>query len=96
MAEDVAVALLEEVHGEVVLGLGDFFALGAEESAAHVEGLAVDGVGAGGETLNVNADTAAGAIAAAVNARRLLMLTDVAGVIGTASFATHAALGWLF
>lgn len=40
------------------------------------------GVGAGGETLNVNADTAAGAIAAAVNARRLLMLTDVAGVIG--------------
>jgi acetylglutamate kinase len=40
------------------------------------------GVGAAGETLNVNADTAAGAIAAAVNARRLLMLTDVAGVIG--------------
>ncbi|HRK96048.1 MAG TPA: acetylglutamate kinase [Rhodospirillales bacterium] len=40
------------------------------------------GVGAGGETLNVNADTAAGAIAAAVNARRLLMLTDVEGVLG--------------
>ena len=40
------------------------------------------GIGAAGETLNVNADTAAGAIAAAVNARRLLMLTDVAGVIG--------------
>lgn len=40
------------------------------------------GVGAGGETLNINADTAAGAIAAAVNARRLLMLTDVEGVLG--------------
>lgn len=38
------------------------------------------GVGIGGETLNINADTAAGAIAAAVGARRLLMLTDVEGV----------------
>lgn len=38
------------------------------------------GVGVGGETLNINADTAAGAIAAAVGARRLLMLTDVDGV----------------
>ena len=34
-----------------------------------------------GETLNVNADTAAGAIAAALNAKRLLMLTDVVGVL---------------
>jgi acetylglutamate kinase len=34
-----------------------------------------------GEPLNVNADTAAGAIAAALNAKRLLMLTDVAGVL---------------
>lgn len=33
-----------------------------------------------GQTLNVNADTAAGAIAAALGAKRLLMLTDVAGV----------------
>jgi acetylglutamate kinase len=39
------------------------------------------GVGVGGETLNINADTAAGAIAAAVGARRLLMLTDVEGVL---------------
>ena len=34
-----------------------------------------------GETLNVNADTAAGAISSALNARRLLILTDVAGVL---------------
>jgi acetylglutamate kinase len=39
------------------------------------------GIGLKGETLNVNADTAAGAIASALNARRLLMLTDVAGVL---------------
>ncbi|MDO8606935.1 MAG: acetylglutamate kinase [Phaeospirillum sp.] len=39
------------------------------------------GMGPAGETYNINADTAAGAIAAAVNARRLLMLTDVAGVL---------------
>jgi acetylglutamate kinase len=39
------------------------------------------GVGSAGETLNVNADTAAGAIAAAVGAKRLLMLTDVEGVM---------------
>lgn len=37
--------------------------------------------GPDGETLNVNADTAAGAVAAAMHARRLLMLTDVAGVL---------------
>jgi acetylglutamate kinase len=39
------------------------------------------GLGSRGETLNINADTAAGAIAAAVGAKRLLMLTDVEGVL---------------
>jgi acetylglutamate kinase len=39
------------------------------------------GVGRDGETFNVNADTAAGAIAAATRAKRLLLLTDVAGVL---------------
>ncbi|MFO1088548.1 MAG: acetylglutamate kinase [Hyphomicrobiales bacterium] len=39
------------------------------------------GVGEDGETYNINADTAAGAIAAAVRAKRLLLLTDVAGVL---------------
>lgn len=33
------------------------------------------------ETMNINADTAAGAIAGAIGARRLLMLTDVKGVL---------------
>jgi acetylglutamate kinase len=39
------------------------------------------GVGADGQTYNINADTAAGAIAGALGAERLLMLTDVAGVL---------------
>jgi acetylglutamate kinase len=39
------------------------------------------GCGSEGETLNINADTAAGAIAGAVMAKRLLMLTDVKGVL---------------
>jgi acetylglutamate kinase len=38
------------------------------------------GVGRQGETFNVNGDTAAGAIAGALAADRLLLLTDVAGV----------------
>jgi acetylglutamate kinase len=37
--------------------------------------------GADGETYNVNADTMAGAIAAALGAARLFLLTDVAGVL---------------
>jgi acetylglutamate kinase len=39
------------------------------------------GVGWNGDTFNVNADTAAGAIATATQAKRLLLLTDVAGVL---------------
>ena len=38
------------------------------------------GVGRNGETFNVNGDTAAGAIAGALKADRLLLLTDVEGV----------------
>jgi len=39
------------------------------------------GFGDDGETYNINADTAAGAIAGASDARRMLMLTDVEGVL---------------
>lgn len=39
------------------------------------------GVSRSGETYNINADTVAGAIAAAMNAARLLLLTDVRGVL---------------
>ncbi len=48
--------------------------------------------GRGGQLLNVNADTSAGAIAAALKARWLVFLTDVAGVRGD-SGATLPRLG---
>ena len=38
------------------------------------------GAGENGETFNINGDTAAGAVAAALTADRLLLLTDVSGV----------------
>lgn len=41
------------------------------------------GVGEKGETYNINADTAAGAIAGAIGATRLFLLTDVQGVLNT-------------
>ena len=40
-----------------------------------------DGSGKGGSLLNLNADTAAGEIAAAIGAKRLVFLTDVDGVL---------------
>src|SRR3546814_3205313 len=39
------------------------------------------GVGTDGATYNINADTMAGAVAAAVGASRLFLLTDGAGVL---------------
>ncbi len=39
------------------------------------------GIGHHGETYNINADTVAGAVAGALNANRLLLLTDVPGVM---------------
>lgn len=39
------------------------------------------GIGRDGETLNINADTFASALAARMKAKRLLLLTDVAGVL---------------
>lgn len=39
------------------------------------------GVSAQGETFNINADTVAGALAGALKAKRMLMLTDIKGVL---------------
>lgn len=39
------------------------------------------GIGENGETFNINADTAAGAVAAAIQAEKLIMLSDVPGVL---------------
>ncbi|HEX4440763.1 MAG TPA: acetylglutamate kinase [Thermoanaerobaculia bacterium] len=55
-------------------------ALGAARAASPIAVLAPLGVGPDGRALNVNADSAAAAIAAAAGARRLVFLTDVEGV----------------
>jgi acetylglutamate kinase len=74
---------------EKVLDLGfvgepekvDPTALNMIVSSGLIPVIAPIGIGEDGETYNINADTAAGAIAGAVDASRLLMLTDVAGVL---------------
>lgn len=48
----------------------------------YIPVIAPIGVSDEGETYNINADTVAGAIAGALNAKRMLLLTDVAGVLG--------------
>ena len=53
--------------------------MGAQSKTIPV--IAPVGVGEDGRRYNVNADTAAGAIAAALGAKRLLLLTDVVGVL---------------
>jgi acetylglutamate kinase len=76
-------------HIESVLDLGfvgepvfiDTRVIHALTGAGLIPVIAPVGTGEDGETYNINADTAAGAIAGALNANRLLMLTDVPGVL---------------
>ncbi len=53
-------------------------------AAGMIPVVAPIGVGTDGHTYNINADTMAGAIAAALGATRLFLLTDVAGVLDKA------------
>ena len=57
----------------------DFIHLLADSGTVPV--IAPIAAGVDGETYNINADTMAGALAAALGAARLLLLTDVAGVL---------------
>ena len=74
---------------EMVLDLGfvgepgfiDTRVIHALTGAGLIPVIAPVGIGEDGETYNINADTVAGAIAGALNATRLLMLTDVPGVL---------------
>jgi acetylglutamate kinase len=47
----------------------------------YIPVIAPIGVAEDGQTYNINADTVAGAVAGALKARRMLLLTDVAGVL---------------
>jgi len=51
------------------------------ESQDFIPVIAPVGVDAEGETYNINADSVAAAVASALSARRLILLTDVAGVL---------------
>ncbi len=55
--------------------------LGVLTDSHMIPVIAPIGVGANGETYNINADTVAGALARALGAAKLLLLTDVAGVL---------------
>ena len=76
-------------HIEQVLDLGfvgepehiDVRVIHALTGGGLVPVIAPVGVDAQGQTYNINADTVAAAIAGALNATRLLMLTDVPGVL---------------
>jgi acetylglutamate kinase len=76
-------------HIERALDLGyvgepeevDVRVIHALTGAGLIPVIAPVGVGADGQTYNINADTVAGAVAGALGATRLLMLTDVPGVL---------------
>jgi acetylglutamate kinase len=52
------------------------------EEDDYIPVIAPIGVAEDGQTYNINADTVAGALAGSLKARRMLLLTDVAGVLG--------------
>ncbi len=76
-------------HIERALDLGfvgepvhvDVRVIHALTGAGLIPVIAPVGMGEDGQTYNINADTVAGAVAGALGARRLLMLTDVPGVM---------------
>ena len=54
--------------------------LSALQQAGFIPVIAPVGIGRDGMTYNINADVAAGALAGALSAEKLILLTDVAGV----------------
>ncbi len=55
--------------------------LAALENGGFIPVIAPVGVGGKGETYNINADLVAGAVAAALEASKLILLTDVEGIL---------------
>jgi acetylglutamate kinase len=66
------VGKVKKINTELILAL---------EKEGFIPVIAPTGVGEQGETYNINADLVAGAIAAALQAEKLILLTDVAGVL---------------
>ncbi len=61
-----------EVQGQIIQTISE---------AGHIPVIASVGLGDGGESLNLNADHAAGVLAAALGASKMIILTDVPGVM---------------
>ncbi|MEN6469130.1 MAG: acetylglutamate kinase [Smithella sp.] len=66
------VGKVKTVNTELIVSLGQ---------NGFIPVIAPTGIGAQGETYNINADIVAGEVAAALKAEKLLLLTDVAGVL---------------
>ncbi|MGQ9656792.1 MAG: acetylglutamate kinase, partial [Fimbriimonadales bacterium] len=64
---------VEQVNPEVVLNALE---------GGYIPVISPIGLGADGETYNLNADFAAGALAGALNAEKFVLMTDVPGVLG--------------
>ncbi|MDP2690029.1 MAG: acetylglutamate kinase [Deltaproteobacteria bacterium] len=75
-----------KIKGEEMGFVGDVESVDASvirtlEMSSFIPVIAPVGGGEGGLSYNINADTVAGKIAAALNAEKLILLTDVAGVM---------------
>jgi len=97
--KDAGLLQARRFEGPVDLGLvGEVVEVRAEilktiSDAGHVPVIASIGTGEDGASLNLNADHAAGALAAAVDASKLIILTDVPGVMrGEGGTATLLSL----
>ena len=66
------VGKVKTVNSELIVSLGQ---------NNFIPVIAPTGIGENGETYNINADIVAGEVAAALKAEKLLLLTDVAGVL---------------
>ena len=76
----------EKVKGKDIGFVGDVVGVNAKilkdiSDSGHIPVIAPLAAGADGKTYNVNADTAAGSIAKALRAEKLVLLTDVPGVL---------------
>jgi acetylglutamate kinase len=95
--KDAGLVIAEKVGRDAnpQIGVERHVDLGFVGEPAHVDRRVIDtladagiipviapiGIGSDGHTYNINADTMAGAVAAALGAARLFLLTDVAGVL---------------
>lgn len=66
------VGKVKNIHAELIVSL---------ENDGFIPVIAPTGLGDNGETYNINADIVAGEVAAALKAEKLILLTDVEGVI---------------